>query len=291
MLHYFMYNICFSSDIPLFNIPQTSFQNPDVFIHEGNVTYEGIPEDQKFFYLDNNVAVLDFFCGKMRICHGEELVYSIKPGFSSESVTPFIVGWGLSFILTHRKHSVFHCSALSYNNKCFFVSGISGAGKSTTALELIHQGCKYLADDIAIVDSLEDMMVLPAFPIQKVCPDVSISLPQECLYSINNDRGKFSYLNTSDYLDKSQKLFAIIKLTLNDSDDIVVTEETGLSKFYRIMECLFLLEYYSHNSIPNEEKYRCLKIAEKIRVYTVSRPKQKDTREIIAKKIMALIDN
>lgn len=291
MYNYLMYGLECSSDIPLFNIPQSSIGHIDVTIHEGAISYENVPDNHRCFYFTPNFAVINFFSGILRIQDGKEIIYEVKENFEHESVTPFIVGWGFAFLLSQRQNSVFHCSALSYGSKGFFVSGVSGAGKSTTALELIKKGCKYLADDIAIVDSYDSMMILPAYPIQKVCPDVSLTLPQEDLYSIKNDRGKYSYLNTEDYCSTPQKAYVLFKLLVDDGDSLKIEELFGVSKYLRIMECLYLCGSYCDTGIPGDEKYRCLKMAEKMRVFSITRPRKHDTLKDITQFILDTIKN
>jgi len=195
----------------------------------------------------------------------------------------------MALVLTQNGYSAFHCSALVYNDQAFFVSGISGAGKSTTSLELIKHGCKYLSDDIAIINSFEDMLVPPSFPIQKVCPDVSINLSDNLLYEINNDRGKYSYLNLDDFCNTSKRLKIMFVLLIGEGDEVEIKEITGIWKYMKVLECLFLGLQYTVSSLPEEEKYRCLKIAGSIKLYTITRPKNKDTLHNITNTILRII--
>ena len=222
--------------------------------------------------------------------HIIEIIYSINKGYPLESITPYIMGWGIAFLLTQRGHSAFHCSALTHNNQCFFISGVSGAGKSSTSLELIKHGCKYLCDDIAIVDSYENMMIPPAFPIQKVCPDVAPDLNKDQLYAINNNRGKYSYLNIQNYCNTPKRLTVIFKLMIDDIPKVEVEEITGINKFLRVLECLFFNLQYAQSSLPGDEQFRCLKIAEKVKVYTITRPRGKNTLNEITGIILQTLD-
>lgn len=290
MYSYLLYGLKFLSDIPLFNIPQsfsTDFSS-DIIIKSDHFHNEIIPK-KPGINIKTDYAVVRFLYGIIKINSGKEILYAIEDGYSAEQVTPYIMGWGMSFILSQRGYSAFHCSALTINNNCFFVSGVSGAGKSTTALELIKHGCKYLCDDIAIVDSYDNMLVPPAFPIQKVCPDVSLNLEQNSLYSITGDRRKYSYLNVRDFCDTPTKLTFFFQIILSDGDSIEITEVTGIQKYLKVMENLFLMVQYSYFSIPEEEKFRCLKIAGNIRFFTISRPKSKNTLDEITNTILKIL--
>lgn len=293
MYYYYLYNHKFESDIKLFNIPQSdfTFSDPNVKIHSGFIDPIIFPKNSGAFNIHKEYTIVKVTYGVLHIKSGKEIIYSVNEGYSPESITPYIMGWGIAFILTQMGFTAFHCSALTFNNQGFFVSGVSGAGKSTTSLELIKNGCKYLCDDIATVDSYESMMIPPAFPVQKVCPDITSNLNENLLYAINNDRGKFAYLNTKDYCNTQQKLTVIFKLLLGDVAQVEVKEITGIQKFLRILECLFLDLQYAMTSIPEEEKFRCLKIAGNVKLFTITRPKDKSTLNEITDTILKIMNN
>ena len=270
MFNYYLYRRIFLSDIKLFNIPSTNemFSSPDVIILNETIKNDSLPQ-KNGIYIKKEFAVIKLSFGYISIKSGKEILYYLENGYVHESITPYIIGWGMAFVLTQMGHSAFHCSALVRNNQCFFVSGISGSGKSTTSLELIKRGCKYLCDDIAIVDSYDNMLIPPSFPIQKVCPDVSCSLDPNSLYFINNERGKYSYLNTHEFCNVPVKLTMFFQLVPSDEDSVRIEELTGIQKYLQVLENLFLELQYALSSFPEEEKFRCLKIASKIKFFTI----------------------
>ena len=292
MFLYYLYSKYFTSDIKLFNIPESHYNvdKPDVIIHQGKIHQNNSQFDKNSLNINNDKFIMKFLYGTLQICSGNEIFYELNSEYDVESLTPFIVGWGMAVVLTQMNYSTFHCSALVHNNTGFFVSGISGAGKSTTAISLIQHGCKYLADDIAIIDSYENMMIPPAYPVQKVCHDVSLSLNKDLLYSINNDRGKYAYLNISDYCDTPKKLKYFFQLRLSDEDHVEVTEITGANKFYKIVENLYLSLQYAQTDLSDKEMFRCLKIAGNIRFFLIKRPKGKDTLNEITNSILKILD-
>lgn len=292
MFYYYLYNHTFVSDIPLFNIPtvQVSTPNPDVIIRKGMVSYKEYLKGKNYIYLKKNLAIIRFIYGALKICFGKEIIYELDPDIDEESATPFIMGWGLAIILSQMGYSTFHCSALVRDNQCFFISGVSGAGKSTTSLQLIKHGCKYLCDDIAIVDSYENMLIPPAFPIQKVCLDVSTDLDKNKLYAISNERKKYAYINLDDFCDTPKRLSFFFELIPSDKSTVVVEEITGIRKYYKVMENLFLEVQYALSAFPENEKFQCLKISSNIRFFTISRPKGKNTLDEITNIILDILD-
>ena len=292
MFFYYLYDRKFISDIHLFNIPMsdTVFSDPEVIIHKGSFTVEQLENSKMEIQISQKCSLVNFRFGAIKILDGKEIIYTSKENYTVEHIMPFIAGWGIAMVLTQMGFSAFHCSALTYNNNCFFVSGVSGAGKSTTSLELLKHGCKYLSDDIAIVNSYNDMLVAPAFPVQKLCPDVTFDINEDCLYEINNSRGKYSYLNIIDYCATPKRLTTIFKLMAADVPQISVEEITGLDKYLRVMECLFLEVPYALTSFPDDEKFRCLKIAGNVRFYNITRPKYGNTLQEISNTILKILD-
>ena len=290
MFYYLLYGKVFLSDIKLLNIPQISFpfDTADATIHQGSTACN--ISDEVNFFMSEKSSFVRFKYGALKIINKNEIIYSIRENYSPECVTPFILGWGMALILTQMGYSAFHCSALCHNNLGFLVSGASGAGKSTTALELIKNGCKYLTDDIAIVNSYEDMMIPPAFPIQKVCPDVSLNLDEQKIFAINNDRGKYSYLNLENYCDHPVKLSVIFQLQLEGTDKVEIKEVIGIDRYLRVLECLFLGVRYSMSRFPEQDKFNSLKIAGNIKLYTITRPIGKNTLDEITTSILKILN-
>lgn len=279
MFFYVLYEKKLLSDLKLFNIPQVNytFSSPDIIIHNDRISYDSIPDLNKCICYNKDCFIMKFYCGALQINKGKEIIYEICPGYDAESFTPFIVGWGMAIVLSQMDYSVFHCSALVHNDIGFFVSGVSGAGKSTTSLELIKKGCSFLADDLAIIDSYENMMILPAYPIQKVCHDIALNLDKDHLYSIPNDRGKYSYLNTTDYCSLPKPLKFFFQLSFSDEDFLEAKEITGVEKYFKIIENLYISLQYAESSLPGNERFQCLKIAGNVRFFLIKRPKGKNT--------------
>lgn len=293
MFCYTFYNHKFISDIRLFNIPLADkpFSKPDVIIRKETFNSETYLKNGTYYYSNKDFFLLKIIGGFLRINSGKEILYDIDPNTEAESITPYIMGWGLAVVLSQMGYSVFHCSALVRNDHCFFVSGVSGAGKSTTSLELLKHNCKYLCDDMAFVEDYEDMLVYPSFPIQKICRDVSLNLEKENLYAIKNEREKYSFLNTSDYCDTPKPLTVFFDLIPSKLDYVKVEEITGIKKYYKVLENLFLEIPYAMSSFPDHVKFHCLKIAGNIRFYNIFRPIGKDTVEEITNCILKILDD
>lgn len=281
MYQYLTYGICVHSDIMLYNLPQTEGY-ADVVVHYGDVGMERLsPDEINFYYSPMHTCFCNEY-GFFSIKNGNEIIVQTNAGVEEHKLAAYILGMGFAFLFTQRGFSALHCTALDVNGRGVLISGISGSGKSTTALSLIQRGHKYLVDDIAMINPLCNMNIIPAYPLQKVCRDISKKLNTNKLLYINEERDKYAYFNIDEYCGQPRELHTLVLLKAADTHTVHVEEITGLNKYLKVLECLFLAETYLHTGTPNEDKFRCLKIAEKIRLYVITRPLQGDTIEEIA---------
>lgn len=290
MYQYLLYGLIVQSDIPLYNLIQTTGQ-PSVFICYGKINYDNLFYDSKdFFYSTDYVCFLTDY-GVLAISNGDKIIIEPNSKANHLNLAAYVLGWGMAFIFTQRGYSALHCTALSINNHGFLISGISGAGKSTTALSLINRGCKFLADDIAMLNPPDSMMIIPAYPIQKVCRNIAETLNPDNLLYINEDRDKYSYYNPTEFCNTPSTLKTIISLRCADIPLVQVEEITGLNKYLRTLECLFLSEIYASVGASNDDKFRCLKLAEKIKLYIITRPFNSNTIDEITDLVLHLVSN
>ena len=195
----------------------------------------------------------------------------------------------ISHLQKHYRGFSLDCSMEVQPGMITGLIGRNGSGKSTTALSLIRRGYQYLADDIVMLRPLDSPNIVPAYPLQKVCGDVAEQLPPEQLLYINEQRDKYAYLNRKDYCHQPKKLSSIFIIRADDEDTVRVEEITGLNKYLRTLECLFLAEVYADVGTPDGDKFQCLKIAEQVRFYMIKRPKYIDTVEQVADCIESLV--
>ncbi|HKM34423.1 MAG TPA: hypothetical protein VJY54_06745 [Lachnospiraceae bacterium] len=288
MYQYLMYGLIVHSDIPLYNLTQT-VGDPDAYISYGKVSYDNVPSGSKNFYYSPDYVCFQTNHGAFSISNGQRITIEPTPEATLIQLTAYVIGWGFAFLFTQRGFSALHCTALDINGDGVLISGISGCGKSTTALSLIQRGYKYLADDIAMLNPLNSMEITPAYPIQKVCHNIIDSLNPENLLFINEERDKYSYYNTAEFCCLPRRLKAVIVLRCADIPSVQVEEVTGLNKYLRTLECLFLSEIYAFSETPEGDKYRCLKLAEQIHLYIITRPYSGNTLDEITDKIINLV--
>lgn len=279
MYQYYIYGLGIHSEIKLYNLEETS-SAPDV-----TVRYASVPDDiaalaeqgvassitaSRIWFRNNS--------GHFIVRNGNEILVCPLGDADENELASFILGWSLSFLFLMRGFSAIHCSAVEIDeHRAALLAGVSGAGKSTTALSLVDAGYRYLADDIVMVKPSADMLIHPGFPLQKVCRNVAEQMSTEDVFYINERKDKFAYCNTEDFCGEPRRLDTLIMLDKYEGDRVLTEELTGLAKWNCILRNLFLMDAYKSFDLPPEEKMRTLELAGKLRIYKISRPIGTDT--------------
>uniref|UniRef100_UPI00405601DA hypothetical protein n=1 Tax=Acetatifactor sp. TaxID=1872090 RepID=UPI00405601DA len=293
MYRYYIYGLGIKSEMKLYQLEQYAGEAEDVTVRYGEIT-DDIARYTKDGITSSMSANRVWFrndIGYFIIWNGNEIVVQPAENATEEQVASFVLGWCIAFIFQQRGIPAMHCSALEMHNQAVLISGGSGAGKSTLTLSLLGKGYRYLADDIAMVDLSNDMLIQPAFPQQKVCRDVAESMEPEQLYYVDEKKDKFAYMNMNDFCPIPQKLSTIFLISKYNGEELIVEKLKGLDKWNGIVKNLFLLDAYLALGFPIEEKNRCLEIAGKVEVYAIRRPEGKDTVAEICNKIIELVQN
>ena len=278
MYKYKIYGIGIHSDFKLYNLAETDVP-PDAYIRrisDGFDRSEMMAANINYKLVPGGIWFMNDY-GQFYVRDGKYIdILPIKEN-DDFNLSSFICGWCFAHLFAQRGYSAFHCTALKINNACVLISGESGSGKSTTALELIKRGCKYLADDIAMITPDNDFMVYPAFPMQKMCRDVAEKYSSDEIFYVDTDKDKFAHENLNDFCTEPQPLKYVILLDKQNIPAVKVKQVTGINKFTDLINSLFLLESYDGPGMPAEERFRVLKTAEHVNILSISRPSDTDT--------------
>jgi hypothetical protein len=211
----------------------------------------------------------------------------------------FLMGNCIALAMTQRKKVVLHGSTLSFGDKTVLVCGDSGTGKSTTAMALIDEGAKLMADDISVIDidSSGNAYAFPAFPEQKVCRDAAVSrgLDLNTLRYIDEERDKFSYLRKDIFVNEKRKVDYMISLHLSSAgqdeskfeNGIRIVNIDGAEKVNAITDRFFLDWLYGYElKLEPAEMMKCIALAAQIKVIDVTRCKGVDTKKALTKALV-----
>lgn len=287
MYQYKLYDLHIHSDIILYNLPETRGK-ADAFIKYATVTLPEESMNSKDLFFTEQYACLKTPSALIVIQNGSEILIDITGHVDENELASVIIGWAIAYLFTQRGHIALHSTALDIEGKGVLISGISGAGKSTTALSLISKGYKYLTDDVTIINP-ENMTILPAYPLQKVCQSEIHGLQQDRLLYINEAREKYSYYNPEQFCNTPRKIHTIILLDIGDNNQLTVVESTGLDRYLNILSCQYLAEIYRDSDTPASSMFRCLQIAGSTRLHLITRPRHLNTINSVSDRIIDII--
>lgn len=291
MYRYYIYGLGIDSEVRLYHLEQYNGYKKDVYIRCGAVS-ENIVESisqginsrmsKTSVWFRNDVGIFV-------ISNGNEILIQPAMSATENDIASFILGWCIAFLFQQKEMLAIHCSALAMYNQAVFIAGGSGAGKSTLALSLLKEGFRYLADDIAMVDLHNELMIQPAFPQQKICRNVAENMESDSLFYINERKDKFAFTNNDDFCTEPHKLTTIFMLDRYDGKELIFEKTTGIAKWNGVVKNLFLLDAYLSLDFPRGERERCLELAGKVDMYTVRRPDGKDTLYEIRDRVIDIV--
>ena len=101
-----------------------------------------------------------------------EIVVELDGG-REEDVVTFLAGPAATALLQLRGVATLHAAAIEIGNEAVVLLGVSGAGKSALAAELVARGHALLADNlVGLIASGDRVAVLPAYPRLQLWDDV-----------------------------------------------------------------------------------------------------------------------
>ncbi len=205
-------------------------------------------------------------------------------------IRTYILGYGLSVIFYNRNIMAVHCSAVTKDGTGILLSGVSGAGKSTLAGRFLSNEWKLLADDVAMVEMVENNIVsYPAYPQRKLCRDAVVrnGLNLDSLTYIDEDKDKFAVNCQEEFSAEPGMITVMVVLYPWDGSDVRIEEISGNEKIQLFVQNLFLHVYFKHAGMEPDKFFKCVQMLGKLKVLRVFRPKNGgDTSGTIMKMIM-----
>ena len=297
MYYYKIFGLTVKSDYRFeeaFEIEKKDIENIDVIIEEKELPPEivGETEEEKRkgeinvqFCERNRGWFRRYGYGSFMITNGDKIEYQLVSDSDRLMINQIFLCLAFFYILYQRGMIAMHGSGLVWKGKTIIVSGQSGSGKSSLAEAILKQGAKFLADDtVALTVNENGVWAEPAYPQQKLCID---QITEEMRKSYNmvllpEDRGvaKYGVRMPDRFCTVAQKLDALIILQKNDEiTEPAISEIHGADKMKYLIQNLYKYDTYARVGLEADIFKKCIKVANEIKIYLISRPAEGMTVE------------
>jgi len=275
---YQAFGLKISSELKLPTVPLAEDQSarPEVTIRIGPVNRKGLKKPamdegwyqaspmQFWLHIDDTAWYM--------VTDGNNIVIDPKEDSDERSIRLFLLGSCMGVILHQRQFLVIHGNAIRFGNRCVVFAGPSGIGKSTLAAAFHQRGYEILADDVCAIDA--DGNAVPSFPQIKLWQDAATRLRIDTtdLDTIDTQVEKFAY-PLRQLCQASLPVAAIYILTSSSSHEFSTEAIEGMNKFVALADNTYRMEYLHGLGLQAEHLQQCSRLAARIHLARISRPK------------------
>lgn len=206
-------------------------------------------------------------------------ILKLDDSIAESRLHTYILSGAMTFLLLQRGHIPIHGSAVSLGNKAYIISGSSGSGKSTTALELLQTpDFRFASDDICAVRLTEGRALLcPGPPWQRVCRDVAGRYSGYTYTPIEEQDCKFGRRLTDGYLTDPAPVGGMFILSRQDCFCPQLTPLSGEQKFQALTHNLFRGELHHLLGLTPEKMLQLFALTNSFPIYELKRPAGQNT--------------
>lgn len=200
-------------------------------------------------------------------------------------VATWLLGTVMAYLLQYHGYLVLHGSAVLINQQAVIFSGVSGAGKSTTASALVKQGYPLLTDDVIVIKTLTDgtMVLIPGPPQLKLWSDALILLEHSShgLQSVANKIDKYQ-LPVTNHERALYPIRSFYELTPDSSNqEVDCCELFGIDKLQLLIRNTYRYNMLKPLNKLSEHFKSCSQLGAKIRTYQIKRSAASQSLAII----------
>lgn len=219
--------------------------------------------------------------GIFKLLFGKEIRYDLYEAYDQMVLPQFILCSCFPVLLLQRNMTLVHGSAILYKEKVLMISGESGSGKSSLAQEIMQRNHKQLTDDIIAVKEKDGkFVVVPSFPIRKLCVDQVEKYhlnKEELLYVPDDGKEKYGLPLTDEYCDEEKMVGALVVIRPGNVEKPQLQQITGADKMKYLMNNLFRLDYFEQVAFTPDKFLKNVRLANEMKIYDLQRPNGKMT--------------
>lgn len=245
---YTAYGLTFRLPFPCSMLPLAADGSvPDVTVVEGTVPYSlavPVSEDPTWqmepgrFLLRGGLQA-----GRFLVEEGRRITLERNPEAEDERLAVHFMASVLAVLLQQRGLLVLHANSALTPYGAVAVSGLSGAGKTSTIAGLLERGCTLLADDITVLrqQGTEPVEVIPGSPHLHLCEDAAAQFGYDIaeLPRYPWRRMKASVPVPGVMAGHAAPLKTIYLLSTSSGADLQVSALSGMGKFAALRDCLY----------------------------------------------------
>ncbi|WP_444995383.1 hypothetical protein [Aliikangiella sp. IMCC44359] len=197
-----------------------------------------------------------------------------SPSASFHQIRLFLLGSALGAVQHQRNRLTLHASALTNGSDAIVICGRSGAGKSTTANQLLKHGYQLISDDLAVIDFKSDgAWVMPAYPQTKVWADAAkkLNIKTERLKPVREGVDKFAYPLQKQFCSIPCKVTSVIVLEKSPINDVQKLSMTSMEKMFCLKKHTYRKKFLSFKQLRKNFK-NCAELIDKVPVVKLKRP-------------------
>lgn len=147
--------------------------------------------------------------------NGSRIVVAMA-GTDHAGMRTFMYGSVFAILLMRRGHLPLHACCVERDGRAYAISGRSGAGKSSLAMQMVRRGYRILADDVTVVDPGHPgaLLALPTFPRIKLWRDMldRLEIDATGLELVTASVAKYSQPVTAAFCAEPRRLAGLLLL-------------------------------------------------------------------------------
>ena len=225
--------------------------------------------------------------GRFLVEKGKNAILERKPHAKETLLASFFLSSVLAAMMRQQGYLVLHASTLLLNGRGIALTGISGAGKSTTISYLLDKGAILVSDDITVVSFGDHGRIeaLPGIPKLSLCEDAALRAGYDVKILQRNPlrRDKVMASLDASCLSGKTPLHAMYELRKGLCSDVRLTYLSQAAKFNTLQSCaygpLFPEEHAGHFNL-------FAAMAAQLNCFRLERPMSGWSLQAIAEKII-----
>ena len=217
--------------------------------------------------------------GLFDIQNGTDIYIDLYPDANQETAKIFLLGSAMGAVQIQRGRIPIHGGAVVTPTGAMIITGGQGSGKSTMTSAFVHNGYKYITDDVSsIIIENEKASIIPAYPQRKLVRDACLPLgyDPEKLIQVDSGRDKFAIRELDNWQNEKINLSSIIELYPDTQGDKIKVESiTGHQRLNFIFKNLYRawMHYSDGDVMPPADLKKILIIASQTDIYRISVPR------------------